>query len=66
MQLHEGNERLVTVKHMAGTYLHNAVDRDVAEFAADRFMNSAVRPSRHLLTFAARETEGTVALHVAR
>lgn len=72
-------------------YLHNAVDRDVAELierpvteqsriftkqrrgkfleflrtsldpdkqgapAADRFMNSTVRPSRHLLTYAARE-----------
>lgn len=72
-------------------YLHNAVDRDVAELldrpadersriftkqrrgafldflqasldsrkpgatAADRFLNSAVRPSRHLLTYAARE-----------
>lgn len=72
-------------------YLHNAVDRDVAELfdrpateqsrtftkqrrgdflnylrawldpgtpgapAADRFLNSTVRPSRHLLTYAARE-----------
>ena len=72
-------------------YLHNAVDRDVAELlerpvteqsriftkqrrgdfleylrasldtrkpgaaAADRFLNSAVRPSRHLLSYAARE-----------
>ena len=72
-------------------YLHNAVDRDIAELferpaseqsriftkqrrgdfldylrtcldtdrpgaaAADRFMNSTVRPSRHLLTYAARE-----------
>jgi hypothetical protein len=72
-------------------YLHNAVDRDIAELlerpvteqsriftkqrrgdfldylrasldtckrgapAADRFLNSTVRPSRHLLTYAARE-----------
>lgn len=72
-------------------YLHNAVDRDIAELlerpateqsrlftkqrrgdfldylrasldpgkagapAADRFMNSTVRPSKHLLTYAARE-----------
>ncbi|MEV4709437.1 DUF2075 domain-containing protein [Actinoplanes sp. NPDC049316] len=72
-------------------YLHNAVDRDIAELlerpatersriftkqrrgdflaylrasldagtpgaaAADRFMNSTVRPSRHLLSYAARE-----------
>jgi uncharacterized protein len=78
--------------HVRGAaYLHNAVDRDIAELferpateqsriftkqrrgdfleylrasldtnkpgapAADRFMNSTVRPSRHLLTYAARE-----------
>lgn len=78
--------------HVRGAaYLHNAVDRDIAELfdrpateqsriftkqrrgdfldylrasldarkpgaaAADRFLNSAVRPSRHLLTYAARE-----------
>jgi DUF2075 family protein len=78
--------------HVQGAaYLHNAVDRDIAELferqateqsriftkqrrgdfldylrasldagkpgaaAADRFLNSTVRPSRHLLTYAARE-----------
>jgi hypothetical protein len=78
--------------HVRGAaYLHNAVDRDIAELlerptteqsriftkqrrgdfldylrasldpdkpgarAADRFMNSTVRPSRHLLMYAARE-----------
>ncbi|MEU4558658.1 DUF2075 domain-containing protein [Actinoplanes sp. NPDC023936] len=123
-ELHEGNERLVDVRHVAGTrlhpglqvaeyceylvdflgllsehqnairgaaYLHNAVDQDVAGLfersadersriftkqrrgafldflqasldprkpgaaAADRFLDSAVRPSRHLLSYAARE-----------